>query len=251
MYTFDGRVRYSETGEDGHLTMEGIIDYFQDCSTFQSEDLGIGVWYLKQRKLAWLVNYWQIDVLRCPALGERIVIGTSPYELRGFMGLRNFMLETKEGERLVNANSVWSLFNMETQRPARVLPEILEKYPLAPRFEMEYLPRKIRLPGPDVPARAHEALTVERIHLDTNHHVNNGQYIKMAMGALSETGADRSGTARLRIAYQKQAVLGDRICPVSWQTDADTAVISLNGEDGSPYAVMEVSRRGGKIGELC
>ena len=38
IYSFDGRVRYSETGENGLLTLPGILNYFQDCSTFQSED---------------------------------------------------------------------------------------------------------------------------------------------------------------------------------------------------------------------
>ena len=35
MYTFDSRVRYSETGEDGLLSLPAIVDYFQDASTFQ------------------------------------------------------------------------------------------------------------------------------------------------------------------------------------------------------------------------
>lgn len=43
MYTFDSRVRYSETGEDGLLEPAGDRGYFQDASTFQSEDLGIGI----------------------------------------------------------------------------------------------------------------------------------------------------------------------------------------------------------------
>ena len=43
MYTFDSRIRYSETDSEGKLTMASIINYFQDCSTFQSEDLGLGV----------------------------------------------------------------------------------------------------------------------------------------------------------------------------------------------------------------
>ena len=42
MYTFDSRIRYSETDSEGKLTMASIINYFQDCSTFQSEDLGLG-----------------------------------------------------------------------------------------------------------------------------------------------------------------------------------------------------------------
>ena len=38
MYTFGSRIRYSETDEYGKLTLTGIMNYLQDCSTFQSED---------------------------------------------------------------------------------------------------------------------------------------------------------------------------------------------------------------------
>ena len=69
MYTFESRIRYSETDPRRVLTPESMINYFQDCSTFQSEDLGIGFSYLEERQLAWLVNYWQVDILRMPALG--------------------------------------------------------------------------------------------------------------------------------------------------------------------------------------
>ena len=43
MYTFDSRVRYSETDVNGTLSVTAAVNYFQDCSTFQSEDLGVGV----------------------------------------------------------------------------------------------------------------------------------------------------------------------------------------------------------------
>ena len=91
MYTFDSRVRYSETGEEGLLSLPAIVDYFQDVSTFQSEDLGIGIDFLKEKDLLWVMSAWQVVVHRYPALGEKIRIGTIPYELRGFMGLRNFL----------------------------------------------------------------------------------------------------------------------------------------------------------------
>ena len=38
MYKFDGRIRYSEVDSERKLTVEKMIDYFQDCSSFQSED---------------------------------------------------------------------------------------------------------------------------------------------------------------------------------------------------------------------
>ena len=30
-YSFNSRVRYSETGENGKLTLPGVLNYFQDC----------------------------------------------------------------------------------------------------------------------------------------------------------------------------------------------------------------------------
>ena len=35
MYSFDSRVRYSEVDEDRKLSLTGVINYMQDCSTFQ------------------------------------------------------------------------------------------------------------------------------------------------------------------------------------------------------------------------
>ena len=97
MYTFAGRIRYSETDAEETLTIPALMNYLQDCSTFQSEDGNVGIRYLADHNWGWIVNFWQIDILRLPKLGEEVVTGTSPYSLKGFMGLRNFMMETKEG----------------------------------------------------------------------------------------------------------------------------------------------------------
>ena len=51
MYTFDSRIRYSETDYAGKLSMASLINYFQDASTFQSEDIGMGTGYLKKNHL--------------------------------------------------------------------------------------------------------------------------------------------------------------------------------------------------------
>ena len=64
MYTFDARIRYSETNRDGVLSLEGLLDYFQDASTFHSEDLGVGIGYLKKEHLVWVLSSWQIVVDR-------------------------------------------------------------------------------------------------------------------------------------------------------------------------------------------
>lgn len=47
MYTFESRVRFSEVDHTEMLTLPSLVNYFQDCSTFQSEDIGLGIDVLK------------------------------------------------------------------------------------------------------------------------------------------------------------------------------------------------------------
>ena len=61
-YSFSGRVRYSEIGENGLLTLPGVLNYFQDCSTFQSEEVGLGMEVLKEWKRFWVLSAWQVIV---------------------------------------------------------------------------------------------------------------------------------------------------------------------------------------------
>ena len=51
MYSFDGRVRYSECDEDGRLSLVSMMNYLQDCSTFHSEATEVGLDWLKEQGL--------------------------------------------------------------------------------------------------------------------------------------------------------------------------------------------------------
>ena len=50
MYQMDARVRYSEVDETHRIKLESVLDYFQDCCTFHSEDVGGGLEFLKGQK---------------------------------------------------------------------------------------------------------------------------------------------------------------------------------------------------------
>ena len=63
-YTTEGRIRFSEVDHTRRITLPGIVNYFQDCSTFQSEDLGLGIMHCSERKRAWILSSWQVVVER-------------------------------------------------------------------------------------------------------------------------------------------------------------------------------------------
>lgn len=236
MYYFDSRVRFSETDRDQALTLEAVVDYFQDCSTFQSEDLGVGIHPLTERDLVWVLSYWQIVVDEYPHLGDPVRICTHPHEFRGFMGLRNFYMKDKEDRMLIRANSLWTLLNRRTMRPVRVPEDIQEAYVLEEKIEMDYAPRKIAVTGE---GRQEAPLRVEKHHLDCNNHVNNGQYIRIAAAFLP----DERPVRQLRAEYRMQARLGDMICPVCYE-NGDVTIITLCNEQGDPYTVIEFQKEG-------
>ena len=75
-YEFDGRIRYSEIDHRGTITLPALINYFQDCSIFQSEAIGRGTGRLREEKKAWVLSYWQIIVNRYARLCEKVTTGT-------------------------------------------------------------------------------------------------------------------------------------------------------------------------------
>lgn len=233
MYTFDGRIRYSECDSEGKLSIPALVDYFQDCSTFHSEDLGIGLSYLEERNLAWILASWQIEIHRMPSMGERVIIGTVPYIIRDFLGHRNFILQTKEKETLAVANSLWTLFDMKRMKPSHPTAEMLEGYVLGERLPMDYKNRKIVL---DEGGEKLDSIRVESYHLDTNYHVNNAQYINMAASCLPPDLSIRS----VRAEYKKQAHLGDLLIP--YRTLKEGCVgISLQSPKGEIFLNTEWS----------
>ena len=137
MYSFDSRVRYSEVGADGKMSLCSVIHYMQDCSIFQSEDLGVGIAVLKQEKKAWLLSSWQIEIGRRPRLGERLTVGTWASGFKAMYGYRNFILRDESGDDAVRAASIWIYMNLETGRPEKVDDFVAEIYRPEPALEME------------------------------------------------------------------------------------------------------------------
>ncbi len=235
MYSFDSRVRYSEVDSQGSITLPSIIDYFQDCSSFQSEELGVGIDYLMQQGLIWVLSSWQIEVKRYPQMGEKVVVSTWPYGFKGFFGYRNFTMEAEDKTLLAYANSVWTLLDLKKGRPTRLPGKMQEVYQLSPQLPMECESRKVPFPKQ---MEAREPFPVHKYHIDTNQHVNNGKYISMAQEYLP-VGFE---TGKMRAEYRKAAVYNDIVFPYV-AGGREKVTVKLADEAGKPYAIIELEEK--------
>ena len=110
--------------------------------------------------------------------------------------------------------------------------EMLDRYKTEEALPMGKIERKISVPEGGMQGKP---LTIESIHLDANHHVNNGKYVGIAASYLS---GGRTYKA-FRAQYLAQAFLGDTIYPRVFELGEDGYIVSLENGDGAPYAVME------------
>lgn len=235
MYSFDGRIRYSEVDDTGRLSFHTLLDYFQDCSIFHSESCGIGMRFLEERHLAWVLVNWQVEVTRYPRLYECVRTSTWAYNFKGFYGWRNFLMTDGDGGQLACAASLWVLLNTTSGHPTKVLPEIVEAYTMSDPLPLEPLERKLKEPQGLVPQ---EPFAVQKFHLDTNRHVNNGKYILMAQEYLPE-GAQ---VGKMQAEYRKSALYGDTIYPAVL-TEGEKTVVSLRDGDGQPYVIVKLEEK--------
>lgn len=235
MYSFSSRIRYSETDEQGTLSLVSLVNYLQDCSLFQTDELGIGLDHLAQKDLAWLIAGWQIQIHTLPRYGQDIVVSTWPTRLQGVFAHRNFTICSPDGFEYVRADSLWFMFDFAKQTP--IVPPEEEWTPYMAQvgepLDMPKTSRKLRI-DTSIQAVIKPSFVVSEQNLDTNHHVNNAQYIEFARAAAG----DLSQLKRVLVQYVSFATLGDTIVPVVY-TSNEGVTVSLNGTDEKPYAIVK------------
>lgn len=238
MYSFESNVRFSECGSTLRLTIPALINYLQDCSTFHTESIGHGISWGNEHGFAWFIAAWQIQIDRLPRFTERIRVSTWSYAGKPTLANRNFVIDSGDGETLVRADSLWFPFDIVKRRPMRI--PTSEHVYLDDTSPLDLPPtqRKLKLAGEGI---AKEPITVMEQHLDSNRHVNNGQYIAMADNIVRGVEEDFD-IRRLLVQYKNAAQLGDVIVPELYVEDTGYAV-NLADADGESYAIVRMERR--------
>jgi len=226
LYEFESRVRYSDAMNTGALSLISIAHLFQDCATEHSDSLGKDIAFYKNIRRAWLLNSWQIDIMRYPACGETIFVATWSYGFKGLYGYRNFTLSDKNRQLCACANSVWFFMDIDHKQPVRVPEEEGNSYGHEEKLPMEYCPRKIAMPQS---LTALTPYTVAYHDIDTNGHMNNSRYIELALQCLPEQLQYSPDIYRVRTEYKKAATQGSILVPY---------LASVPEKNGAQYAVM-------------
>ena len=247
MYTMDGRIRYSECDESGRLSLLAMLNYLQDSSIFHAEDLFHGVSDISGRGLAWLIAAWQIRIEHLPRFCDHISVSTWVHSMSKTLSSRNFVMADENGTPIVLADSLWFVFDAALGRPVRI-PEDQRIYLTGDKpLDLPPTQRRLSITGSFEPA---PEVTVGELHLDTNRHVNNAQYLGMATDAIAACLGDQDARRAediesIFIQYKRQALLGDVIVP-RVQAQGRIRTVDLGAREGDSYAVVRICLRDGQ-----
>ena len=143
MYSFTSRVRYSEIDETGKLSIPSLVNYLQDCTTFGSEELGLGPAHTAETGLAWLLSAWKIDIAELPSFGDEIRVSTWATGFKGLRASRNFTVcrtsDDAAAHPLVRADSSWFMFDASKGRPIRIPEKNIDWTFFRENIEGEYI----------------------------------------------------------------------------------------------------------------
>ena len=168
-------------------------------------------------------------------MGERFTVYTWPYQFKGIFGCRNFkMVSQSENDLLAYADSRWFYFDPSTGQPARIDQDEINAYPTEPAYDMDYHSRKVSCPSE---TKLIQTVDVCQNYLDTNNHVNNGQYIRLAVNVLPLNYEVKELRAEFRLA----AKMGDTLYIRTAETDEHFYVVFTDA-DKNPYFLSEFTK---------
>lgn len=236
MYTYNKKVLFSDIDSNSRMSVESIMNSMQDCVNINSESIGRGIDYMLEKGRTWFAIGWNIEIKRYPKMFEDVLVKTWPYDFSTSIGYRNVVITDKDGNDIVCADSMWTLMDMNTGRPARIGAEDCLGYDLEERYPMESLGRKIKLP--DNFERI-ETIAVRKTDIDYNGHMSNGKYIQIADEYIP-VGIEVS---RIRVEYKNQSRYNEKLC-IDLSSEDGKYVVRFTGEDdGSVKAIVEFMTR--------
>ena len=220
MYSLNYKVTTSTCDADGRLKLLAALQMMQDCSEMWIVSEPTVQRYFEEQHRAQLLASRGVEIVRVPHFKEDLTVSTSVYEVMPKFGFRNTFIYDAQGQPCYKSWSMGAFIDRETATLKSIDQAVIDSLTIEPRLDMKYLNRRIILPkegGTTV-----EPVRVMRADIDYNRHMNNPNYIRIAMELLPDGFSIRHLCCEFRIA----ARLGDMLTPVVYPT-ADGLIVAL------------------------
>ena len=231
MYSLKYKVTTSTCDSKGRLKLYSALQMMQDCSEMWIDSEPGVKQYFTEQNMAQLLATRQVEIVRMPEYKEELTVTTSVYGMKPMFGFRNTFIYDAEGKPCYKTWSMGAFVDKVAGKLKRVDDATIASMTLEPQLEMNYKDRRIILPkeGGDMI----EPIRVLRADIDYNKHLNNANYVRMAMELLPEDFEVKG----LRVEYRVPAKLCDLLIPTLFQIEG--GIIISFSIDSEVSAIIE------------
>ena len=229
MYSLRYKVTTSTCDSEGRLKLYSALQMMQDCSEMWIDSVPVVKQYFADQNMAQLLATRQVEVVRVPRYKEELTVTTSVYDVKPMFGFRNTFIYDADGKPCYKTWSMGAFVDKAAGKLKRVDDATIASMAMEPQREMNYRDRRIMLPKEDGERLA--PVRVLRADIDYNRHMNNANYVRVAMELLPEGFAVKG----LRVEYRVAAKLGDVLVPTLYRIDGGLIVALSVGNETSAF----------------
>lgn len=230
MFEHDFLVEYVDIDNNNRLSNYGFLKLLQEIGCLHASKLKFGLDNAQDTGFVWILLDWKLKVFSRPCWNSKLHIRTWPSKMDLASCFRDYEVLDEQGNKVAIATSRWVLFNVKTGHISKITPEIQNAFPTnnARVFDSEI--EKLKEPETYESCFSY---TVLRRDIDTNHHVNNLNYINFALEALPEEVYKNVDFSSIEVMYKKQCVLGDKINCLYHKQNENEHIVSIKSNDES------------------
>ena len=221
MYSLKYKVTTSTCDSEGRLKLYSALQMMQDCSEMWIDSEPGVKQYFAEQNMAQLLATRQVEIVRVPQFKEELTVTSTVYGMKPMFGFRNTFIYDAEGRPCYKTWSMGAFVDKATGKLKRVDDATIASMAIEPQLEMNYRDRRIILPKEG--GTLLDPVRVMRADIDYNHHVNNANYVRIAMELLPED----FKVSGLRVEYRVAAKTGDVLTPTMYVVEGGI-IISLS-----------------------
>ena len=193
----------------GAVKNRTIMKLFEDAAGFHSDTINDGVNDMGQKKNAWILMAWKIEVVRRPMYGGRLTVATWSREMKSAHAFRDYEMTDDRGDVLVRASSKWTLISTESRRIMKIPDYMKDGYGQHDKSVFgDWRPER-----PEESEGHERVFEYEVLRRDTDliGHMHNLNYLDLAYEVLPEDVYRAPEPDNIEILYRTEIKIGDRV----------------------------------------
>ena len=229
IYTKNFEIIFSDINQNNELSNKGILRMMQEIAMMHSDSLNFGLNNVHETGYAWLLLNWKLRVFSRPKWKTILTINTWSRSINPLFAYRDIEIYDDKNNLVAVGSSKWILLDINKKSLIKIPPEVKERFPNVDKsvFESKFN-EKLKEPENSEFIMHYK---IQRRDIDTNHHVNNLNYLDYAYEALPEDVFSNINFSNVEIMYKHEAKLGDIISVFYSHTEKDEYIITIKDEE--------------------